>query len=288
MAVLDERAERADAGVGLAGGDAHRGRVRQAAVAVEVVGGERLLEPVEIETFDVAQQLEGLLDRVRAAAVDHESPGRPERRSRCLDQLDVSFQAPPERAPAELERPVAGERRPFRDPAYLGGRRGHDLAGVDRHLVQAAPAEQVGDRSACGLAGDVPERHVDCRDDVQRRTATAVVVGAVEHHLPHPVDLQGVLADDQLADATGDRVRRRHLHDRPRDVRRRVRLADADDALVGVHLDEEGVLRPVGTACVDLVQTEHNGLDIGDLHGVRPFMFRYCNMKDLTPVEASG
>ena len=169
---------------------------------------------------------------------------------------------------------------------------GRDLARlgrvIDADAFAARAAKQTVYRYAVKLAGDVPERHVDRRDDVQRRTTTAVVVGAVEHQLPHPVDLQGVLADDQLADATGDRVRRRHLHDRPRDVRRRVRLADADDALVGVHLDEEGVLRPVGTACVDLVQTEHNGLDIGDLHGVRPFMFRYCNMKDLTPVEASG
>ena len=92
----------------------------------------------------------------------------------------------------------------------------------------------------------------------------------MEHQLPEPVDLERVLADDQLADAAGDRMRRRHLDDRARDVRGRVRLADPDHALVGVHPDEERVLRAVGAARVDLVEAEHDGLDVDDLHAAIP------------------
>ena len=114
--------------------------------------------------------------------------------------------------------------------------------------VEAAAAEQLGDGRPGGLAGDVPEGDVDRADHVQRRAAAPVVVARVEQPLPQAVDLQRVLADQHLAQAAGDRWDDGISIDRPREERRRVGLTHADDPLVGVDPNEEGVLGPVGAA----------------------------------------
>ena len=161
---------------------------------------------------------------------------------------------------------VAGLDGPLRDAAYVVGGLGHDLARVHGNPVEAAAAEQLGDGEARGLAGDVPEGDVDRADHVQRRAATPVVVARVEQPLPQAVDLQRVLADQHLAQAAGDRMGRRHLDHRPREERSGVGLAHADDPLVGVDPNEEGVLRPVGAGRIDLRESQHDRLDVGDPH----------------------
>ena len=55
-ATLDgERAERTDAGVGLAGGETHRNLRGEAGVTRDVVGLKRLLEPVQLRLVDAPQ-----------------------------------------------------------------------------------------------------------------------------------------------------------------------------------------------------------------------------------------
>ena len=104
---------------------------------------------------------------------------------------------------------------------------------------------------------------------MERGAAAPVVVARVEHPLPEAVDLQWILADEDLAQPPGHGVRRRHLDDRPGQHRRRVGLADADDALVRVDPEEERILRSVGAGRVDLGQAEDDRLDVRDLHDRR-------------------
>ena len=101
---------------------------------------------------------------------------------------------------------------------------------------------------------------------MQRRAATPVVVARVKQPLPQAIDLQRVLADQHLTQAAGDRMGRRHLDHRPREERSGVGLTHPDDPLVGVDPNEEGVLRPVGTARIDLRESQHDRLDVGDPH----------------------
>src|SRR5581483_7049687 len=69
-----------------------------------------------------------------------------------------------------------------------------------------------------------------------------------------------------LRQAAGDLVRERRLDDRLGDRRGRIDLADADEARVGVDLDDERLLAAVA-ALVDLGQAQVDRLDARDLHG---------------------
>ena len=50
------------------------------------------------------------------------------------------------------------------------------------------------------------------------------------------------------------------------DFGRRIDLADADDALVGVDADHQVVLAAVGNGAVDARLAQDDGFDFGDLH----------------------
>ena len=75
--------------------------------------------------------------------------------------------------------------------------------GIDADLVARRPAEQAIDRHAPELAGDVPQGHVDGRDDVRHeRPAAHVAVRAIEL-LPQVLDARRVLAVEQLEQRLG-------------------------------------------------------------------------------------
>ena len=95
--------------------------------------------------------------------------------------------------------------------------------------------------------------------------ARAGVRGRLVEVVPDRLDVERIAADQRLAHADEHRVRRRHVDERRRDRRRRVRLAVAADALVGVDADDERVLRAVG-AQLDLGQPQDDRLDVGDPH----------------------
>ena len=128
---------------------------------------------------------------------------------------------------------------------HLGGRVGHQHRGVGAHPVAVRRAEQLVDRLAERLALDVPERDVEAADRVDRDPAPAEVDEAAVHLLPEPLDVERVLADQDVAQAHGNRVGARRLDERLDELGRRVDLADARDALVGVDPDDEVVLAPV-------------------------------------------
>ena len=104
----------------------------------------------------------------------------------------------------------------------------------DRHLPTAEAAEQLGHRDAEGLALEVEERDLDPGDRVGRDAAP--VARELLHPMDEPLRAERILADEEL--------RQLLLDDRPdRRQRRPGRLAEADDALVGMDLDERGPRR---------------------------------------------
>src|SRR5207248_202740 len=129
-----------------------------------------------------------------------------------------------------------------------------------------AAAEQLIDRPARRLAHDVPQGDLDAAHRLDDGALPAEKDGAFVHGVDEPIDLEGVLADDALGQAAADLVAQGRLDDGAGDVRGGIDLADADEARVGVDLDDEGLLAAVA-ALVDLGQAQVDGFDAGDLHG---------------------
>jgi hypothetical protein len=100
---------------------------------------------------------------------------------------------------------------------------------------------------------------------VERDPAAADVDQAAVHLLPEALDVERVLADEQVAQAVRDRVRARRVDDRAYRLGRGVDLADAGDALVGVDEDNQIVLAAVGDRVVERGLAEDDRLDVGDL-----------------------
>ena len=241
---------------------------RQALVAEQVVGLEGLFEPEEPERLGARAELARAGQGVGHAAVDHQLARRAQDVARGRRQLDVAPDVATQRPPAQLEGGEAlGDDARGELDDVLGGL-GHDLAGVDLDRGRDLAAQEPRHRQARHLAQDVPQRHVDRAHRVQPRAVAAVVVRAAEHRVPQRADPPGVLAEQQLAQASRDGVGRGHRDDLARDVGRRVTLADAGDALVGVHAHDERVLGPVGSGRVDVAGAQHQRLDLGDLHAM--------------------
>ena len=117
-------------------------RVGEATIAVEIVGRERLLEPVQLVLLDAPEELERLFDGVRPSAVEHQAALRAERLARRADECLVVGEVTAERPPTELERRVAVADDALRDAAHLVGRLGHHLARVDGNIGDPSAAEQ--------------------------------------------------------------------------------------------------------------------------------------------------
>ena len=106
-------------------------------------------------------------------------------------------------------------------------------------------AEQLVDRQTERLAHDVPQCHVDAADRLLGRAAAAKEDRALVHPLPQDSDVKGVLADHALAQPARNRVRKGRVDDRLGHHRRRIDFADAGDAGIGVHTDDQGILGAV-------------------------------------------
>ena len=108
--------------------------------------------------------------------------------------------------------------------AHLGAAR---LVGVgvaiDAHLVAELAAQHLVDRHAIGLAGEVPERDLDRRDAAALPAVAAELLDAAEQ----PVDVAGVFAEQPALQ-----------HQRIGGAGAVADLAEADDALVGVDLEQ--------------------------------------------------
>ena len=126
-------------------------------------------------------------------------------------------------------------------------------------------AEQAVDRLAERLALQVPQSHIDRghRGDADRRAAE--VHRAAIHLLPEPFVVERVLADQKSPQPAGDVVAERGVDDRLHHLGRRIRLADAFEAVVGADADEHRVLAAGGLR-LDVRDAENLADDLGDLH----------------------
>ena len=115
-------------------------------------------------------------------------------------------------------------------------------------------------------AHDVPQGQVHTGDGLQSGASAAEVDGALDHLAPEHLHVEGVLPAQDGAQASRDGVAGRCVDDGLGHGRRGIDLAEADQALVGVHADDQGVLCPVGARVVHLRQPQGNSLNLGNLH----------------------
>ena len=264
---LDQLPEAPAGRVLLAGRDREIDRVCELGVGLVLVRLERLLEPVDAELLELARDADRRR-RVRDVAepgVDHDLDAVAAGLAGGGGEADVVVGIASQRAPAELDRRVAQLAQRRHGLCDLLGRVRHQPRRVRSNPLVLDGAEQLAHRLAERLPLDVPERDVDAADRVDRDPAAADEDHAAVHLVPEPLDVERVLADQQLAQAVRDRMRGRGVHERRDRVGRRVDLADAGDPLVGVDQDDEIVLAAVRNPLVHGGLPQDDGLDIGDL-----------------------
>ena len=204
---------------------------------VHVVGG--------VAPSPVVQRLDEAPLRVRA--VSFERAGGGDDGARPVHDL--------REAEIHLEEGVA-ERHALLQP--LAGLRAARLArvgvAIHAHPVAEFSAEHLVDRNAVGLAGEVPERDLDRGDAAALPAVPAELLDAPEQ----PVDVAGVLAEQPALQHEGEGGAGAVAH-----------LAEADDSLVGVDLQQRG--------------RERRADDLGDPHvgDAKLGRFRVC----VDPVE---
>jgi hypothetical protein len=140
--------------------------------------------------------------------------------------------------------------------------------GVGAHVRArlAGAAERGPCRTPEQLAAQVVQREVDRPDGVDPGAAPAGHGRAHVEPLPQPLHVQGVRADQHLAQPQRHRVRARRLDAGACDHGVEVGLADPADAVVGDDLDHDRVLRRTGRGAVAIGVDQDMAVDIGDAH----------------------
>ena len=116
------------------------------------------------------------------------------------------------------------------------------------------------------LPAQVPQRDVDRADRVHQRAPAPGHAGADVQLLPDRLDVGRVAADQQRPQPPVHRVRARRLDARAGDPRVQIGLADPGQALVGLDLDDDRVLRRAGRPHVVAGVEQHVRADVGDAH----------------------
>ena len=286
MAALDQLPEAPARDVLLARGDRQVDRVGELRVRLVRVRDERLLEPADPELLELARDADRLLRvlLVPEAGVDQDVDPVAAGVLRRRGQPDVVVGVSTEGPPAELD---GGEALLAERGDALGGllgRVGHQHRRVRAHAIAPDLPEELAHRLAERLAADVPERDVDAADRVDPDPAAADVDQAAVHRVPRAFDVERVAPDERRAEAVGDGVGAVLADESGDDVGGGVDLADPDDALVGVHEDDEVVLAPVRDPVVDGRLSEDDRLDVGDLHAIPPGEARLRSCRAPRPI----
>ena len=142
-------------------------------------------------------------------------------------------------------------------------------AGVGAHLLPPRAAEQVAERQAGALAGDVPQRDVDRGMRIDHRPVAAEDVEGLRRLPVQSIDVGCVLADEPRAHIGLERRLGR------RDDRVAEALAPAGDAGVGLNLHQQvvhGRKSQAGEVLLRRAHVEGNAdvvrVDGRDLHGL--------------------
>ncbi len=223
----DQLAEAVEPDLGLVAGDRCGERIGDPRAAVDVVGRDRLLDPVELIGLERAAHFDRERRAPGAVDVDHQLRVRAQRAAYRRNPRDVLFGVGLAQLGMIDQMAQMGLRRRIAPDLHLhaveaAGAVAFGLAGkiVDRlaFLVKAAAgigldplaaaAEKAIERQPGDLAGDVPERDVDAADRIHDDAAAAKLSGAREHLLPQPLDQQRVLADQHRLQQLVDDVAR--------------------------------------------------------------------------------
>src|SRR3984893_9793517 len=281
----DQLAEAVESDFGLIARNGRGEGISAPGAAVDVVGRDRLLDPIELIGFERPTHLDREGRAPGTVDVDHQLRLRAQGLAHRRDPFDVllgfdlaDFRMIYQMAQMSLRRRVAPDLHLHALEA--AGAVALGLAGeiVDRlaFLVEAAArigldpvaaaSEEAVERQFGDFSGDVPQSNVDAADRIHHDAAAAELAGAREHLLPQPFDQQGVLADQH---------RRQLLLDHPLSgAAANPRLADPDHPIVGLDLDQQAAaarLHAAGAAIRRLAAIgERCRADIDDLHDFNP------------------
>src|SRR6266404_9580017 len=220
----------------LADGDRQRCRCCKADVAAEILRGQRLFEPRQVERLVVAGAPDGFTDRKCLIGVDHDVETRPDRlayRGKAGDVLadmrpaDLDLGAA-ETLRAYLKRVIDQRLRLDMQPAAFGGIDRHGRLRAAGLLPQRPPGRE---------AFDIPQRGIDRG---QRKAGDRPHRGRVrceKQRLPDRLDIERV---------TAEQPRRQMIPEQCDDRRAagadRIGVAGADDAVAGVDAHDRGFL----------------------------------------------
>ena len=263
-----------------ASGDTEAAFVVHAGVAFEVVDPEWCLKEVDVEFLPVADGVERPVCAVPSILdIDHEgevgadglAAGGEDFGYLVVALVHAGVVVGAKEGDLEFggaEADGAGVQHPFDEgvavllEATAVGLEG----GVWLDGVAWGAAEELPDGFAGGFASDVPKGHIDGADGVDDGAASTVHATANVHFLPKSLGVERVFADEHVLEAKAHGVGAGGLDAGTGDPRVDVALADTGDAFVGVHEDDDVVLRGGGGVCADVRDEKDVALDVGDLH----------------------
>jgi hypothetical protein len=243
---------------------------------------EKILEPEDVELLQPGHEPEPVADRTGPervaggdaipAGIDHDVDVGSGFLAGGSDQGDVEIEIVAENAPAELDRLEAVLQVLVDRCAHGIGGGPEQGGGIALDPIAIRGAEELVDRLAEGLAGDVPERDV-CPGEHVHPGALATVVGHVAIRLlPEPLAFERIFANQgclQRLEADGPAGRR--VDDGVTGVRLGFDVRPAGDAFVGADFQQGNKadavsLAGVGRIAVILAGIEDHGFDVGDFH----------------------
>src|SRR5271165_6653170 len=281
----DQLTKAVEPDLGLVAGDRRGERIGDHGTARDVVGRDRLLDPIELMGLERAAHLDREGRAPGAIDIDHQLRLRSQCTAHCRDPRDVllglyfaELGMVDQMAQMGLCRRVAPDLHLHALEAAGAVALGFAGEVVDRFalLVEAAAgvsfdpvaaaAEKTVERQFGDLAGDVPERDVDAADCIHNDAAPPELSGPREHLLPQPLDQQRVLADQHRPQHLLDNARGGPTADPG--------LTDPGHPLVGLDLDQQAAaprLHAAGAAIGRLAAIgERYRADIDDLHDFNP------------------
>ena len=264
----------------LPGGELHGRAPGKLRVALEIVRPQRRLHEEQVEGLPRLEDTGGPLDRVEGVAdIDHEREFGPDGRAHRCDHLgdplvglaQAHVRVWPveddlELRGAEAESPRLEDELDQGRQVLLEGRHLRHQRRVRPERLVGPLAEELPAGPAGSLAGDVPQGDVDRPEGVHARAAAAGHGRTDVEALPHRRRIEWILPDHHRAEAPIHGVRAGGLDQRPGHPRVQVCLADPDDPFVGVHLDDDRVLRRARRVRLEVGIEQNVAVDSRDPH----------------------
>ena len=272
LAALHQLRETPARGVLLATGDARLDGVGELAVARDVVRPERFFHPVRSILLEAPHLPDGVVG-VRPAEpdIEHQVDLIAGGLAGGAHEGHIEIGIATEGSPAEFDRREAALDQLGHDAAR--SRPGCPASGCWHRRGSPCDGDRpAGDGSADPSALPLMSQRAMSMPLMawMAGPCAAVVDRAAVELVPETVDLQRILADQEMTQPAGDGVRRRGIDDRFHHRRQRIDLAEAGDPLIGLDADQQRVLAAVGLGDVHLRLAQDDGLDIGDLQSVLP------------------